>query len=187
MLSYNSDHWISHKKRAFTLIEMLIVLLIMGILTMMTIWLSWSQIQKVKNKTIKESILSEWQSRYSKNLWSSSIGDVIYDEMKITLETWKDNIIVEYKNRNDGDNPTYTIQNKFEIKSMTLNWNNTDKTDIVYKPYNISCTLWDELDHNLYIDIRIDDSQDYCFAINNKNCRLLEVSWDMCGLETNDD
>jgi hypothetical protein len=33
-----------------------------------TVFLSGEQIQKVKNKTVKESILAEMQSRYSRNL-----------------------------------------------------------------------------------------------------------------------
>jgi prepilin-type N-terminal cleavage/methylation domain-containing protein len=52
----------------FTLIEMLIVLIVMGILLIATLHLSVDQIQKVKDKTVKESILAEMQSRYSRNL-----------------------------------------------------------------------------------------------------------------------
>jgi prepilin-type N-terminal cleavage/methylation domain-containing protein len=56
------------KPYAFTLIEMLIVLIVMGIMLMVTLYLSGDQIQKVKDKTVKESILAEMQSRYSRNL-----------------------------------------------------------------------------------------------------------------------
>jgi hypothetical protein len=35
---------------------------------MVTLFLSGDQIQKVRNKTVKESILAEMQSRYSRNL-----------------------------------------------------------------------------------------------------------------------
>ena len=54
--------------KAFTLIELVMVLVIIGIMLMATVYLSGEQIQKVKNKTVKESILAEMQSRYSRNL-----------------------------------------------------------------------------------------------------------------------
>jgi prepilin-type N-terminal cleavage/methylation domain-containing protein len=57
-----------NKYSAFTLIEMVIVLVIMGILLLVTLNLSGEQIQKVKDKTVKESIIAEMQSRYSRNL-----------------------------------------------------------------------------------------------------------------------
>ena len=77
MIQYKKIQNISHY--AFTLIEMMIVLIIVWILLMATLYLSNEQIQKVKDKTVKEAILSEWQSRYSRNLWSSSIQWTIYD------------------------------------------------------------------------------------------------------------
>jgi prepilin-type N-terminal cleavage/methylation domain-containing protein len=57
-----------HKYHAFTLIEMVIVLVIVGIMLSITMYLSAEQIQKVKDKTVKESIIAEMQSRYSRNL-----------------------------------------------------------------------------------------------------------------------
>ena len=81
---------ISHN--AFTLIEMMIVLIIMWIMLMVTLYLSWDQIQKVRNKTVKESILAEMQSRYSRNLWSSSYAWVMYNSLDVTLSEWDNKI-----------------------------------------------------------------------------------------------
>ena len=81
MSKKTNNHHASSK--AFSLIEMLIVLVIMWILLMMCIWMSGSQIQKIQNKTVKESILSEWQSRYSRNLGSSSFAWEHYDSMSV--------------------------------------------------------------------------------------------------------
>jgi prepilin-type N-terminal cleavage/methylation domain-containing protein len=52
----------------FTLIEMIIVLIIIGIMLLVTLYMSGEQIQKVKDKTVKEAIVAEMQSRYSRNL-----------------------------------------------------------------------------------------------------------------------
>jgi prepilin-type N-terminal cleavage/methylation domain-containing protein len=66
MIKERKNQNISHK--AFTLVEMIIVLIIMGILLMFTVGLSGQQIQKVRDKSVKESILAEMQTRYSRNL-----------------------------------------------------------------------------------------------------------------------
>jgi type II secretory pathway pseudopilin PulG len=47
---------------------MIIVLIIIGIMLLVTLYMSGEQIQKVKDKTVKEAIVAEMQSRYSRNL-----------------------------------------------------------------------------------------------------------------------
>ena len=182
---------ISHK--AFTLIEMVIVLIIIWIMLMATIFLSWEQIQKVKNKTVKESILAEMQSRYSRNLWSSSFAWLLYSTMDVTFSTWENKINFKYNARsnNDGDDNSkeYTFTDRFEIKYITTNYNYSDASpsstgsiSVQYTPYEISCQIWSGEDsyNNAVIVTRVNDSKDYCFEINQKNCRLLEVSESKC-------
>ena len=101
MKNFGKNQNMSHY--GFTLIEMVIVLIIMWILLMLTVWLSWQQIQKVKDKTVKESILAEMQSRYSRNLWSSSIRWNMYNDMevyrgllfgKVMIDTVKEELVL---------------------------------------------------------------------------------------------
>lgn len=182
------------KIKAFTLIEMIIVLIIMWILLMMGIWLSGSQVQKIQNKTVKESILSEWQSRYSRNLWSSSFAWEHYDTMNVKIVSWNNEIKFSYDDDNDSSldwdviwnqNREYTFTDRFEI--ISISWHETPVT-IQYEPYRISCSWsgnenWTNLteqDKNktLNFKARVNNSQDYCFEINSKNCRLMEVECD---------
>ena len=86
----------NNKYSAFTLIEMLIVLIVMWIMLMVTLFLSGDQIQKVRDKTVKETILAEMQSRYSRNLWSSSFAWTIYDHLDITFSKWSNEITFWY-------------------------------------------------------------------------------------------
>ena len=58
------------KTKAFTLMEMVIVLFIVGVVVVIGAGLTGNQIQKLQYKTVKEQILSEYQIRYSKNLTS---------------------------------------------------------------------------------------------------------------------
>ena len=185
---------ISHK--AFTLIEMLIVLIIIWIMLMATVFLSWEQIQKVKDKTVKESILAEMQSRYSRNLWSSSFAWLLYSTMDVTFSTWENKIDFKYNARNESTGIENTFSDRFEIKYITTNYeydgtpNPTpfDNLQLHYTPYQISCQIWSGEDsyNNAVIVTRVNDSKDYCFKINQKNCRLLEISSSKCcNLEIN--
>ena len=118
---------------AFTLIEMMIVLIIIWILLMSTVYLSWEQIQKVKDKTVKESILAEMQSRYSRNLWSSSFAGMIYDTMDITFSTWENKIDFTYNAKNSEGN---SIKNKCDLNG---DWkSNTADADRYYA----HCGAW---------------------------------------------
>ena len=180
---------------AFTLIEMVIVLVIIGILLMATLYLSWDQIQKVRDKTVKESILAEMQSRYSRNLWSSSFAWKMYETMDVTfLElTWHIDFKYNLRDEKDGENAVEnTFTDKFEIKYIVNDYNasdyNPDSTNHIenvilkYSPYQISCQIWEEGENynNVAMMIRVNDSRNYCFEIQKKNCRLMEMSESKC-------
>ena len=171
-------------KFAFTLLELVIVLVIVGILLMATLYLSWEQIQKVRDKTVKESILAEMQSRYSRNLWSSSFAWIIYDTMDVTFSGWENRISFTYnsKNKKEDENRENIFTNKFEIKYLKADDTQKDNITITYQPYKINCKIWEEwLDYkSLNLIIRVNDHKDYCFEINNKNCRLFELSESNC-------
>lgn len=179
-----------HSKSAFTLIEMIIVLIIIGILLMVTIGLSWNQIQKVKNKTVKESILSEWQSRYSRNLWSSSFAWIMYDHMNITI-TWEENSIdIEYIPRDGWEWTQNVFADRFRIKYIIPNYDvnklvqdTRGSVTLQYNPYQLPCK-WREDESidtgNLVLIINVNDNQDYCFQVSRKNCRLVEMSESAC-------
>lgn len=180
-----------HKKRGFTLIEMMIVLIIMWVLLMATMVLSWDQIQKIKDKTVKESILAEMQTRYSKNLWSSSFWGVIYSNLDMQLSTWSNEIMFSYYTWSNKE-PFFTghFVDKFEIKYITINNNlnasaaikNVGTINLNYTPYNVSCKIWtwDSSYANAIMLVRVNNSKDYCFEIKQKNCRLIELSEANC-------
>lgn len=180
----------NNKYKAFTLIEMMIVLIIMWIMLMATLYLSWDQIQRVRDKTVKESILSEMQSRYSRNLWSSSFGWIMYNTLDITLSKWENKIDFKYNAAEDVTGIQNTLVDNFEIIGIYPNYdfkNNSDDelstVTLQYTPYNISCKIWelDESYNNIVIITRINNtSRNYCFEIKQKNCRLIEVSEEKC-------
>lgn len=179
------------KYNAFTLIEMLIVLIVMWIMLMVTLFLSGDQIQKVRDKTVKETILAEMQSRYSRNLWSSSFAWTMYDHMDVELKWWSNEFIFSYYTW-ESDVPflTNSLIDNFKIRYITFNYKYeasaqpepSDSAKLRYTPYQISCEIGEaELDNqNIVIITRVNDSQDYCFEINKQNCRPIEISSEKC-------
>ncbi|MDR2541138.1 MAG: prepilin-type N-terminal cleavage/methylation domain-containing protein [Candidatus Peribacteria bacterium] len=71
--------------KAFTLMEMMIVLIIMGIITMMTMGITGEQLHKLQQKTVKEAMLTEYQTHYTKNLTSSRYAGTGYTQMITTF------------------------------------------------------------------------------------------------------
>jgi len=177
---------------AFTLIEMVIVLVIIGILLMSTLYLSWDQIQKIRDKTVKESILAEMQSRYSRNLWSSSFAWLLYSWMEVTFSSWENKIDFKYNARNSSEeNKENTFSDRFEIIDIIKNYNfngtipsnnRAENIKLTYSPYQISCKIWEDEEsyNNVVMVFRVNDSRNYCFEINKKNCRLMEISESKC-------
>lgn len=177
----------NNKYNAFTLLEMIIVLIVMWILLMVTLFLSGDQIQKVRDKTVKETILAEMQSRYSRNLWSSSFAWTIYNHMDVTFSWWSNTITFEYFTWAEKPFITNQLIDNFEIRYMTTNYNFdwgslspiNEGIKLVYNPYKMYCTIW-EWNTNVVLVTRVNDSRDYCFEINKKNCRLIEMSEENC-------
>lgn len=182
------------KIHGFTLIEMLIVLIIIWILTVFSLWISNDQIQKVRNKTVKEWVLAEWQSRYSRNLWSSSFSWIIYKHMDITLSKGENQIDIKYFTwiNNEKAFLENSFTNRFVIKDI-INWeydiakseqNTIDSVTLEYSPYRIACKIKDWTDEKdkitLVLNVNDQEKADYCFEINNKNCRLLELPSSKC-------
>jgi type II secretory pathway pseudopilin PulG len=178
------------KYKAFTLIEMVIVLIIMWIMLMATLYLSWDQIQRVRDKTVKESILAEMQSRYSRNLGSSSFVWIMYDTLDVTLSKWENKIGFKYNATDGTTGVDNTFMDNFKIEYITADYNFEQSTEaqsvenikLQYSPYKISCKIlkWDDEKDNVVIVTRVNNSRYYCFEIKQKNCRLIEVSEPKC-------
>ena len=168
---------------------MVIVLVVMWIMLMVTLFLSSDQIQKVKDKTVKESILAEMQTRYSRNLWSSSFAWVMYSTLDVTLYTEENKIDFNYNPIGDATGVNNTFTDNFKILGIYPNYHfegkpseESDIMNLQYAPYKLSCKMWEgeQSYDNVVIIIRMNDSRDYCFEIKQKNCRLIEVSEEKC-------
>jgi len=164
-------------KKAFTLIEMVFVMLILGIITMMFMGMTGNQIQKLQQKSVKEALLMEYQMRYSKNLTSSFFAGTGYDQLQITITSGSNKIHFVYflwGTEVWSDD----FQGQFEVQSI-ISGSETSSTPVVlsYAPYKISCQIRSQSGDisELWLVIKMKDQQDYYFTISRGNCRLREI------------
>jgi type II secretory pathway pseudopilin PulG len=170
-------------KKAFTLFEMVIVLVILWIITLMIMGLTGTQIQKLQQKTEKESLLTTYHNRYSKNLTSSFFAGQRYSEMKITFTSGTNEIKTEYFS---GDQIFFTgsYQGDFQIKRIITDKifpsTSADTISLLLLPYGIPCVLGeDETLSEIILIIRMKKQKDYYFSISSQNCRMTEIKCDV--------
>ena len=107
-------------KKAFTLVEMIIVLIIMGIILLMTMGFMGNQLQRLQESRVKDSLLSNYQSHFSKNLTSSKYAGEFYETLQITFATDTEKILYEYF-ENDAVYWTEEFTDSFKVYSILAN------------------------------------------------------------------
>ena len=188
--------------KAFTLIELMIVIPIIGIIVLLVMSLSGTQLQNLQQKVVKERILSTYQSYYSKNLTSSYFAGSRYETMHLFLEqegnAFTFNFIPAESNDNDikGNfdlaNEKMIFSDRFVIENILTNPRDLDPTKlapkqrltITYNPYEISCTIRAEETaesrevkiEDIVLITKIREMKTYCFMISTKSCRMKEVA-----------
>lgn len=170
------------KKKWFTLIELLIVIVIIGILLALTLWISGKRIQILKNKSVQEQFTYTYNSLFSRNLLTSYYNGQTYSQMTIHLTSGENKISYCYLKTDweeicDIDNIQW---GKYLIKELSFSWIFTPflSGDIIFKPYVLWCTLLNNLGNTweiLNIKMTINDDQDYCAKINSNLCKLEKI------------
>ncbi|MDR2416102.1 MAG: type II secretion system GspH family protein [Candidatus Peribacteria bacterium] len=171
--------------KSFTLFEMVLVLVILGIITLMVMGLTGTQLQKLQRKTAKETLLTAYHNRYSKNLTSSFFAGEKYEKMQITFKTGANVIQVDYFT---GGQVSFTnnFQGDFQIENIITNpyaqgenVHSTDTISLTLQPYEIPCSLGDNLQEDnlqeIILIIQMKKQKNYCFTISSKSCRMREV------------
>ena len=189
------------KKKWFTLIEMLIVIVIIGILLTLSMRISWDRIQILKTKSVWEQVVYNYNNLYAKNLLTNYYEWDMYDNMVIRFVGWDTKLYYYYKTESDvvkssaDNNPRLSeiVQWwKYEVEKIYFDWNkNTNESYVVFEPYKIWCKLLDQ-------DPKVSDSKTYTtfsktyttlnidLLVNGNNKYCFKISKDLCKLEVTD-
>ena len=149
-------------KKAFTLIEMVIVLVIIGILMGVTMKFSSNRIVDLKAQSLKDAFVDSYALAQSQNLASSYHWKFHYTTMTLTF--WN-GILAQY----DGSGDTQLFSDMEHMKLTNVIWTQV----LSLTPYHMGCTLneWTWVSFNL----EVNGNKTYCFSINPNTCTLKEL------------
>jgi len=159
-------------KKGFTLLEMVIVLLIIGILMAATMRFWSNRIVDLKSQSIKEQFVGYYNDLYGQNMTSSFRDGKKYDMLTVVMTTWIYYVV-------DGVPKVDTILPKFEIKNLRFFTGGTvfSTASLSLVPYHLWCVIAHGTDTwaVLYFDFVVpENGKKYCFEIKSETCKLVE-------------
>ena len=170
--------------KAFTLVEMLLVMVIMGFILMMGCYFSNGQLQEIQTKTVKEDLLSTYQSYYLKNLFTSVYHNQKYSHLNIKFSTENNQISfsflpVSQSEESDSSSLTEMYKSDFDLVSANIfGTRNYSWFILQLTPYTLWCSFTGEnLDTSFDVAVFILQAQNekkYCFEISTQTCRIKE-------------
>ena len=160
-------------RKAFTLIEIVIVLLVIGILMWATMRFWSNRITDLKAQTIKEQFVGRYNNLYSQNMTSSFRNGQKYEKMTVVL--WQ---------------PFFYLLDAVSFIEPTITWylltnfrfqpegSPFATANLVFTPYKLWCDIvdndnpWDRV----YFDFNVpENGKKYCFEIPSETCKLIET------------
>lgn len=163
-------------KKGFTLLEMVIVLMIIGILMAATMRFWSNRIVDLKAQSIKEQFVGYYNEFYSQNITSSFRDGQKYEKLTIVFATW-----VYYSI--DSWSMIDSKLSNLAIKNLRFDptWTSFGIAKISFIPYVLWCsisngsTTWSVL----YFDFIVpENGKKYCFEITSETCKLVEQHCD---------
>ncbi|MFA5748038.1 MAG: type II secretion system protein [Candidatus Absconditabacterales bacterium] len=163
-------------KRAFTLIEMMIVIAVIAILLTVTLKFGNSRILDLKNQSSKEEFTSFYNQLYSQNLISNYQNAQKYNFMEIYLSTG-----IGYSYDGNKDIIYNQISKDINIIGLNISGKQSDKVKLKLLPFKLGCDIintntnltGDSLQFNILVG---KTQKKYCFEIGSQNCKLIQVN-----------
>lgn len=153
------------KVKAFTLIEILITIAIISLVMVGISSLSGNQVNKIKEKIIKEEFVSTYNAALLNSIWSSNIP---WQSTKNTLVIYDGEVATTgFSARPSGSSEYRIIRNR-------LPWSAT----IVFDNYGLWCAIdgqtgLQNVDFDLVLNT-INQPTISCFTVDLGTCKLLE-------------
>jgi len=166
--------YMSTMKKGFTLIEMMIVLVIIGILMAATMNFWSNRIVDLKAQSLKEQFVGYYNELYSQNMTSRFRDGKKYEQLSINFSTG-----ISYS----LDGIWFSSDPKLagiEVKNMRFADTLFATAALLLRPYTLWCAItssagasWNVLFFNLVVP---QNGKQYCFEIKSETCKLVETT-----------
>jgi prepilin-type N-terminal cleavage/methylation domain-containing protein len=164
------------KIKAFTILELTIVIVIIGVLMAATMKFGWDRIGLLNNKNIQEQFLDGYSSLQSRNNMTNYYMSKIYQDMQINFELEKDHFDYQYNSYDFVFNGrTYVEWWNYHINKLSLDGEDVSAAKVVMRPYKLWCDIEDG-QKSLEIGLLVNNSRQYCFKIDSDVCRIRKIS-----------
>ena len=175
------------KKKWFTLIEMLIVILIIGIMLAIGFSLNWNSVDQLRAKSSIEEISSFFDTKFLQTQASNYENWLSYSWIDITLSVGATSIPYVYHLSWWDSESTFYWEN-FTITAIT--WSTSDDWDqtlenitVQYIPFSPNCTFnwWDGTEIiKVFFSAKPRSLKEACFELDKNYCKLkaIRCPWD---------
>lgn len=168
-------------KKAFTLIEIMMVIVIIWILMAATMRFGGDRIGFLNDKNVKEQFVSTYDTLYSNNMMTSYHLWDPYTNLDIDFVLWRagfDYLYRWYGSANIFSDTTKVDGGEYKIVNLTVDWKDVDSINVSLEPYILGCKInWSDISI-VKIDLLVNQSKNYCFKINSDSCRISSISCD---------
>ena len=165
------------RRKWFTLIEMLIVILIIGIMLAIGFSLNWNSVDQLRAKSSIEEISSFFDTKFLQIQASNYENWVAYTGIDITLSWWATSIGYVY-HMSWWDVSWTFYWETFTI--MDISWDNQvlGNVTIQYTPFNPGCKFigwnWPEI-NKVYFTAKPRALKQACFELDKEYCKLKAI------------
>ena len=170
------------KKKWFTLIEMLIVILIIWILLAIGFSLNRNSIDQLRAKSSAEEISSFFDTTFLQTQASNYENWKAYSGIELIISWGASEIAYTYQLVNTSDEePQEDIKRSFRWGWFTILWITWDETaldsvTIHYTPFNPSCTFnWGTEINRIFLAAKSLGLRTACFEIDRNYCKLRTI------------
>ncbi len=160
-------------KRGFTLIEILIIIVIIGILLTLGMGLSRNSLEKLKVKSVSEEFAGFFDTIFLQVNASNYQNGLAYSGIELTLLKGKNQIEYTYQLEN-SEFLTWTFVGKFEITELSGDQATLEELKIKYQPFTPACELLGGETHFEQLDfsVRPRGREEACFRLEKAYCKL---------------
>jgi len=167
--------------RGFTLIEMLLVIMIIGILMLMVFRFGGDRLQVLQMQTTKETILGFREDVINNNRTASFVLDQKYDKVELIVTNGSSQLQSRYYSQTGAVIHTEDSKAFPRVfrKAQSPSGQTIDQLILTYIPYTLGCQIADA-SGQFYEQVSVDllstaHPQTYCFAIREQTCMVQEV------------